>query len=129
MYILQVSDCELKVESKFIFDMLLKDEGFLGALNKFNFKGAVGEALDALHTRKEVQFMGEDSCLVIAVIVQWLVQHVTKHLMHLLTPEALVVNARHMPNVLIKSYFDFQEHFSLKILIKLHLEKLEKNRW
>ena len=109
--------------------MLLKDKGFSGAINKFDFKGAVGEALDALHSKKDVQLMGEDSCLVIAVIVQWLVQYVTKRLMHLLTPEALVVNARHMPNVLIKSYFEFQEHFSLKILINSHLEMLERNHW
>ena len=112
--------------------MLLKDTGFSGALEKtnFDFKGLVGEALDALHSSTGiVRFMDEDSCLIIAVAVQWLVRYVTKHLMHLLTPEALIINAKHIPNVLIKSYFEFQEHFNLKILINSHLEKLEKNQW
>ena len=112
--------------------MLLKDAGFLGAVEKpeFDFKGAVGEALDALHSSKGiVRIMDEDSCLIIAVIVQWLVRYVTKRLMHLLTPEALVVNAQHIPNVLMKSYFEFQEHFSLKILIMSHLKKLKRNQW
>ena len=112
--------------------MLLKDIGFWGALEKpeFDFKGAIGEALDALHSSTGiVRFMDEDSCLIIAVAMQWLVRYVTKHLMHLLIPEALIVNAKHIPHVLIKSYFEFQEHFNLKVLINSHLEKLEKNHW
>ena len=128
----QISEDEFKAESKIIFDMLLKDTGFSGAVGKpkFDFKGAAGEALDALHSSKGIiRFMDEDSCLIIAIIVQWLVRYVTKHLMHLLTPEALIIKARHIPTILMKSYFEFQEHFSLKILIKLLLEKLEKNQW
>ena len=112
--------------------MLLKDTAFSGAVDKpeFDFKGAVGEALDALHSSKGiVRIMHDDSCLIIAIIVQWLVRYVTKHLMHLLTPEALIINARCIPTILIKSYFEFQEHFSLKMLTKLLLENLEKNQW
>ena len=112
--------------------MLFNNTGFSGALAKtnFDFKGSVGEALDALHSSTGiVRFMDEDSCLIIAVAVQWLVRYVTKHLMHLLTPEALIINAKHIPNVLIKSYFEFQEHFNLKILINSHLEKLKRNHW
>ena len=120
------------MESTILFDMLLKDTGFSEILDQseFDVKSAVGKALDALHNSKiEVRPMDENSCLIVAVIVQWLIRYVTKHLMHLLTPEALIVNAKHIPSVLMKSYFEFQEHFSLKILINSHLEKLERNYW
>ena len=122
----------MKMESKILFDMLLKDTRFSGILKKpeFDFKGAICKALDALHSSKiNIRPMDENSCLIVALIVQWLIRYLTKHLMHLLTPEALIINAKHIPNVLIKSYFEFQEHFNLKILINSHLEKLKRNHW
>ena len=112
--------------------MVLKETRFSGILDQpeFDVKSAIGKALDALHNSKiEVRPMDENSCLIVAVIVQWLIRYVTKHLMHLLTPEALIINAKHIPSVLIKSYFEFQEHFNLKILINSHFEKLERNHW
>ena len=73
--------------------------------------------------------MHEDSCLVIAVMVQWLVRYVTKRCMQLLTPEALAINAKYLPQTFVKDYFQFQEHFSLKELIKNHYQMLSNNEW
>ena len=116
-----------------IFEYLLQDHGFSGTVSvpeQFDLKGAVGEALDAIHSESgNAPIMGEDSCLVITVIMHWLIRYVTKHLIHILTPEALVVNAKHIPESVIKAYFKFQEHFSLKLLIKFHLNKMKVNKW
>ena len=93
-------------------------------------KGAVGEALDAIHSATgEAPIMGEDSCLVIAAIVHWLIRHITKHLVHVLTPEALVVHEKNIPKSIVKAYFEFQEHFSLKRLIESHIKKMKVNKW
>ena len=90
----------------------------------------MGEALDAIHSISgDVRIMHDDSCLVVAVIVQWLVGYITKHIFHLMTPEALVVNANRIPKFLMKAYFEFQEHFSFKKLISDQMEKLKHNNW
>ena len=108
---------------------MLKDPGFAEAIEspQFDLTGSIGEALDAIHSPTgNVKMMAEDSCLVIAVIVQWLVRYVTKRLMHLLTPEALIVNAQQIPRPFMKAYFEFQKHFSLKNLIKNHQAKRKR---
>lgn len=76
-----------------------------------------------------VKIMADDSCLIVAVIVQWLVRYITKHMFHLMTPEALVINARKIPTFLMKAYFEFQEHFNFKCLVKLQISNLESNKW
>ena len=104
------------------FDKLLKNEDF-------DFKGAIGEALDALYspTGRHPMGMHEDSCLVISVIVQWLVRYLVKRLMQLLTPEALLINAQCIPQSFLKMYFELHEHFNLKNIISNQLENLKRN--
>lgn len=120
---------ELQSDSKWIFEHLQKDSEILEVTKSSNFdlNGAVGEALDAIHHFSGDAPMADDSCLVIAVIVQWVVRYVTKHLMHLLTPEALILNAKQLPKSLMKAYFEFQEHFCLKELINCQLHKMKIN--
>ena len=90
----------------------------------------MGEALDAIHSISgDVKIMADDSCLVVAVIVQWLVGYITKHIFHLMTPEALVVNANKIPKFLMKAYFDCQEHFSFKNLVNDQIRRLKYNNW
>ena len=104
----------------------MKDPGFAEAVEspQFDLSGSIGEALDAIHSPTgNVKIMAEDSCLVIAVVVQWLVRYVTKRMMHLLTPEALIVNSQQIPRPLMKEYFEFQEHFNLKNLFMNHHAK------
>lgn len=92
--------------------------------------GAVGEALDAMHSVSgDVKIMADDSCLVIAVIVQWLVVYITKQLFHLMTPEALVAHASKIPKFLMKAYFEYQEHFSFRKLIQDQIDKFKHNNW
>ena len=123
---------EIEKDCQVIFEILTKDEEFTTEIEseQFCIEGAVGEALDALHSPTgDTVGMHEDSCLVIAVMVQWLVRYVTKRCMQLLTPEALAINAKYLPQTFVKDYFQFQEHFSLKDLIKNHYQMLSNNEW
>lgn len=119
---------ELDSDCTAIFNYLLKDKFYSDTIEKhFDVNGAVGEALDAMYDKSNVT--APDSCLVIAVIVQWLVRYVTKHIMHLLTPEALINNARKIHPLMRKAYFKFQDHFSFKNLVSSQIRKMELNNW
>jgi hypothetical protein len=122
---------ELQSDCEEIFKYLENSSSFSEDTVNINFDlKAIGEALDAIYIPcGEPQTMNYDSCLVIAVIVHWLIRYAAKCLLNILTPEALVVNAKSIPKFLIKAYFQFQEHFSLKKLIKLRLNNLELNKW
>ena len=112
--------------------MMLNDEDFALELKNTNFvvKDAVGEAIDILCSPTHCAVgVHEDSCLVIAIIVQWLIRFVTRKCLQILTPESIVVNAKSLPQSLIKSYFCNQEHFNLKRLVTKSYENLDHNKW
>lgn len=121
---------ELKSDCKAIFEDLLQDPLFSNH-TVIDLRAAIKEALYAIHSHNGnvKNIMTANSCLIITIIVQWLVRYITKHMIHLLTPEALVVNAKRIPKFLMKAYFEFQEHFNFKSLVNLQIEKLKSNKW
>ena len=89
----------------------------------------VDEALHLLHHAPDKNvdepiLVYSDSCMVISLIVHWLVMSLCKQLMRLLIPEALPFLQGFIPKHYIEHYLVFQEHFSLKKLITMHLESL-----
>ena len=71
------------------------------------------------------QEMSQEACLVVSVLQQWLVRHLCKTLMQLMTPEAICLHRRKIPASLIDNYLSHQQHFSLKKLLDHHLSALQ----
>ena len=60
-------------------------------------------------------------CLVVMLLQQWLVCHLTKRIMQLMTPEALTEHCTKIPTSYLKNYLIHQAHFSLnRLIIKYH---------
>ena len=101
--------------------------------------GLIDEALDVLYhgpepVEEDAQLNNyfevyTDSLLVIAVLMQWLVNYLCKKLMQLVPPEAIPVHCSGIPTVYIANYLRFQEHFSLKELMERQLHDLRRNDW
>ena len=67
-------------------------------------------------------------CLVVALLQQWLVRHLCKRLMQLMTSEALTLYRNVIPSSYLENYLSFHTHFSLKeLILKYHLA-LEHSR-
>ena len=68
--------------------------------------------------------LSPEGCMMLALGVQWLVRHLCKHLMQLMTPEALTVHRMKMDSSYLVNYLKHHSHFSLKVLIRNHLDAL-----
>ena len=137
-YLLQFSEQELKSDCKHIFDMMSKEPEFEGIISQMTLEDIVplvDEALHVLHhspgpdDAEPPLDIHTDSCMVISLLVQWLVSFLSKRLLQLLTPEALLVHSKEIPNYYLQSYLRFQEHFSLRELIEKQFLHLERNNW
>ncbi len=135
---LQCAAKELKEEADHIFQVVDGDRDFnniVTHLSKDDIIPIVGEALHVLHYSagpKDPEPPSEihvDSCMVLAVLLQWLVRYMSKKILQLLTPEALVVHCKEIPSPYLKHYLQVQEHFSLRGLVEKHLDHLELNEW
>ena len=118
--------------------MILLDPEFkeiMPQIRHENVAVLIDDALHTLHhgpkpTDKHTPFeIYTDACMVIAVLTQWIIGYLCKHLMQLMTPEALTVHCKDFPTVYIQNYLKFQEHFSLKELVHSCLEDLMRNKW
>ena len=55
------------------------------------------------------------------LLQQWLVRHLTKRTMQLMTPEALTKYRKKIPTSYLENYLTHQAHFSLnRLIIKYH---------
>ncbi len=94
---------------------------------------AILEAINVLHKavapdRGEHLDVTPESCLVIAILQQWLVRFLTKRLMQIMTSEALILHRKKIPLSYLKNYLDFQTHFSLLNLVKSYHQAVESTR-
>ena len=71
------------------------------------------------------QEMSKEACLAVTVLQQWLIRHLCKTLMQLMTPEAICLQRKKIPSSLINNYLIHQQHFSLKKLLDHHLLALQ----
>ncbi len=135
---LQFTFEELKEEAEHIFQVVDGDKDFKGIVSHLSTEDIipiVGEALHALHfsagpqDREPPSEIHIDSCMVITALLQWLVGFMSKKMLQLLTPEALIVHCKKIPRPYVKHYLQTQEHFSLRKLVESHLKRLEQNNW
>ena len=119
-----------------MFDLVLLDPKFKGLMQNMNHLSAaqaIPEAINVLHSDIALD-MGEhldvspEGCLVIALLQQWLVRHLCKRLMQLMTSEALILHRNKIPFSYLKNYLNFHTHFSLQNLVESYHQAAESTR-
>ena len=68
--------------------------------------------------------MSVQGCLVVMLLQQWLVRHLTKRTMQLMTLEAFTEHRSVIPYSYLESYLAHQGHFSLSSLINRYQKGL-----
>ena len=64
-------------------------------------------------------------CLVVTLFQQWLVRHLCKQLMQLMTSEAFILYRNALPSSYLENYLSFQAHFSFQEFIIKYLKHAE----
>ena len=126
---------EFANDADYLFPILFQDSSFEGAflsLTQDSTHQAVSQALKVLHTAPDPHEEGvvmidfpPSACLVISLLQQWLIRHMIKELMKLMTSEAVTLHRKKIPTSYIDNYLAYQQHFSLKKLLDLQLRALQ----
>ena len=127
----QISDQELKYDADYLFDLVQSEiqHSSLEELNISTF--TVIETFKILISvpgssiaQGDIQFT-DDIGLIFRLLVQWFIHYLCKSLMQLMTPEALALFHKWIPDAHSWSYLVFQEHFSLKCLLSHYCQLQE----
>ena len=129
-----------KQDAEHIFHMIScsNDSEFQRILDQIDLNNIVSIVDEAFHwlyngphptDTKATMEMYTDACVVITFLLQWLVMHLSKRLMQLLSPEALVIHNQEIPRHYSKYYMKSQEHFHFQRMVRLQLDRLENNEW
>ena len=91
---------------------------------------AIIEAINTLHqvlgpSEGKQYILTPDCCMVISIAQQLLVQILTKRMINLMTPEAIVLNHSKIPYFYLEHYLCSQAHFSLKEMITKYYTQLK----
>ena len=134
-FFVQTTVGELEMDANYLFPLLCRDASFEEAYQNLTIDSAhqaVSEALKVLHTAPDPQDevgtqidLSPEACLAVGLLQQWLIRHMTKQLMRLMTSEAVAVHRRQIPASYIDNYLTHQQHFSLKKLIDFQLRALK----
>ena len=132
---LQCSLEELKLDAEHVSNLVCSGPEFHGLLQNITPQGVVqgvAEAMEKLHEAPSPQGgnvpnvgLSPEGCMMVALGVQWLVRHLCKRLMQLMTPEALTVHRKKMDSSYLVNYLEHHSHFSLKELIRNRLATLK----
>ena len=131
---LQCSLEELTLDAQHVSYLVCSDPEFQGLLPNITPQGVVrgvADAMQKLHEAPSPQGgnvpnvgLSSEGCMMVALGVQWLVRHLCKRLMQLMTPEALTVHRMKMDSSYLVNYLKHHSHFSLKVLIRDRLAAL-----
>lgn len=89
----------------------------------------IHDAFEALQNVPDNALLGTLStpaCLVISLLQQYIVRHLCKHMMQLMTPESLISNRKKIPSSYIENYLVHQKHFSFKDLLVKHFSLAQR---
>ncbi len=137
-FLCQLSEVELAADAKHVVGIVQEVPHFMDIISKLqpqDIPPLLDEALHVLHRspgpddRDSPADVYTDSCMVFSLLLQWLISYMSRRLLQLMTPEAFIVNSRHIPIPYREMYLQFQEHFSVKELIVRQREKLHLNKW
>ena len=103
-------------------DILLADT--FHKLDESNVPELLQSALSILKQQEASQQPTDSNTTLVHVLFQqWLVTHLYKRLLQLMTPEALISNHKKIPPYYISHYLNYQCHFNLKdLLVRYHTE-------
>lgn len=132
----QYTEDEFKLDVDAIFELVLQDPKFKGLMQTINHNTAahtIPEAINVLHSpvlpgREKHIDVSPEACLVIALLQQWLVRHLTKRLMQTMTSEALILHRNKIPYSYLKNYLNYHTHFSLLNLVESYHQAVESTR-
>ena len=123
------------MDANYLFPILCQDPSFDGAYQGLTVDSshkAVSEALHVLHTAPDpvtddvTQIdVSPEGCLAIGLLQQWIIRHMIKELMKLMTTEAVTLHRKKIPASYIDNYLMYQQHFSIKKLLDLKLRALQ----
>ena len=126
------------MDGNHLFPMQANDAKFEGALDLLSIDTinvTVNEAMHILHKHPNpnehgvaTSEMSHQACFVIFILQQWLIRHLCKNVMQLMTPEGVCLHHKKIPTSLIDDYLTNQHHFSLKKLVQHHLSALETSQ-
>jgi len=127
-----MSDQELTYDAEHLFG-LAQSEILYSSLDELNITtSTVSKALNILITTPDASqseiVVTDDISLIFRLLVQWFTHYLCKTLMQLMTPEALALFHKRIPEAYVWSYLVLQEHFSLKWLISHYCELLQSSR-
>ena len=134
-YIMQCSLEELTLDAHYVSSIVCADPEFQGLFQTISPQRvvlAVAEAVKKLYEAPAPQGNGpsvglsSEGCMMVAMAVQWLLRHLCKHLMQIMTPEALVIHRKKISSSYLINYLKYHSHFSLKVLIKNRLDALSQ---
>ena len=120
----------MELDAEEVFALVQRDSEFAGQILRLTTEtnstetiySSVTEALRILYQTKSTKVVSKDisvnACLVVSVLTHWLVRHLCKRLMQLMTSEALCMHHRKVPASYIQTYLNHQQHFSLKSLLE-----------
>ena len=115
-----------------VFEVILQDPKFKGLMKNLEHEEvtrAIPEAINALYSENGgLVDISSEGHLVIALLKQWLVRHICKRLMQLMTPEAFILRRTIIPFSYMKNYLNFHAHFSLKNLVDKYYQAAEFTR-
>ena len=114
---------EFKLDVDSVVDLVREDSRFnelVPGLTHHAAAKAIPEAINVLNSDlvSGGQFdISLEGCFIIALIQQWLVRHLCKQIMQLMTSEALILHRNKIPFSYINHYLNFHTHFSLQKLV------------
>lgn len=129
-FLLQCSQEEMELDADEVFALVLRDSEFAGQFLRMSAETSctetiyesVTEALRILYRTRSTKVVTKEisvnACMVVSVLTHWLVRHLCKRLMQLMTSEALCMHHRKVPASYIQTYLNHQYHFSLKSLLE-----------
>ena len=123
---MQYTEEERGLDVDSVLTVVSLDPEFTRLMRNMSYQSAaqaISEAINVLYSGNgpdKGQFIDVSpyGCLVIAILQQWLVRHLCKRLMQLMTPEALILYRNKIPSSYIKHHLRFFTPFSLLNLIK-----------
>ena len=125
-----MSDQELKSDAEYLF-ALVQSEIQHSSLEELNISTLtviktfkILSNPDSSIAQGAIEFT-DDIGLIFRLLVQWFIHYLCKSLMQLMTPEALALLHKRIPEPYSWSYLLVQEHFSLKCLLSHYCELQE----
>lgn len=112
----------------------MEDPEFSSEMSKLDTDERVCEAVEDGLAALQMEYKGKQkqavvsnrACMVVTVLVQWLVRHLCKRLMQMMTSEAICLYHKKIPSSFVQGYLEHQTHFSLKTTIANSLATLER---